>query len=67
MDIGDARTIGARLRQIREARGKSLEVIAGLAGSAGRPCPALSVESAPWTADLRLWLWLTRCGSRRAS
>jgi DNA-binding XRE family transcriptional regulator len=28
----DARTIGQRLRQIREARGKSLEVIAGLAG-----------------------------------
>jgi transcriptional regulator with XRE-family HTH domain len=28
----DARTIGARLRQIRSSRGKSLEVIAGLAG-----------------------------------
>jgi transcriptional regulator with XRE-family HTH domain len=28
----DARTIGARLRQIRNSRGKSLEVIAGLAG-----------------------------------
>lgn len=28
----DARTIGRRLRQIRNARGKSLVVIAGLAG-----------------------------------
>ncbi|MDQ3760657.1 MAG: helix-turn-helix domain-containing protein [Actinomycetota bacterium] len=28
----DARTIGQRVRQIRKARGKSLEVIAGLAG-----------------------------------
>lgn len=32
MDVGDARTIGARLRQIRRARDKSLRVIAGLAG-----------------------------------
>ena len=33
MDVDDdARTIGQRLRQIRKARGKSLEVIAGLAG-----------------------------------
>ncbi|MGH3774102.1 MAG: helix-turn-helix domain-containing protein [Pseudonocardiaceae bacterium] len=32
MDADDARTIGARLRQIRNSRGKSLEVIAGLAG-----------------------------------
>lgn len=32
VDIGDARTIGARLRQIRRARDKSLRVIAGLAG-----------------------------------
>ena len=33
MDVDDdARTIGARLRQIRSSRGKSLEVIAGLAG-----------------------------------
>ncbi len=32
MDIEDARTIGRRLRQIRHARGKSLRVIAGLAG-----------------------------------
>ncbi|MGH3936070.1 MAG: helix-turn-helix domain-containing protein [Pseudonocardiaceae bacterium] len=33
MDVGDgARTIGRRLRQIRRARGKSLVVVAGLAG-----------------------------------
>ncbi len=32
VDVEDARTIGARLRQIRDARGKSLRVIAGLAG-----------------------------------
>ncbi|MBV8542110.1 MAG: helix-turn-helix transcriptional regulator [Pseudonocardiales bacterium] len=33
MDVDDdARTIGARLRRIRNSRGKSLEVIAGLAG-----------------------------------
>lgn len=32
MDVGDARTIGARLRQIRRARDKSLRVIAGLTG-----------------------------------
>ncbi|MGH8575006.1 MAG: helix-turn-helix domain-containing protein, partial [Gammaproteobacteria bacterium] len=32
MDVEDARTIGARLRQIRRARGKSLRVLAGLAG-----------------------------------
>ncbi|MGH3842424.1 MAG: helix-turn-helix domain-containing protein [Pseudonocardiaceae bacterium] len=32
MDVGDARTIGARLRQIRNSRKKSLRVIAGLAG-----------------------------------
>ncbi|MGH3840158.1 MAG: helix-turn-helix domain-containing protein [Pseudonocardiaceae bacterium] len=32
MDIDDARTIGARLRQIRNARRKSLRVVAGLAG-----------------------------------
>lgn len=32
MDADEARTIGRRLRQIREARRKSLRVIAGLAG-----------------------------------
>ncbi|MGH3998739.1 MAG: helix-turn-helix domain-containing protein [Pseudonocardiaceae bacterium] len=32
MDTEDARTIGRRLRQIRKSRGKSLVVIAGLAG-----------------------------------
>jgi transcriptional regulator with XRE-family HTH domain len=32
MDAEQARTIGWRLRRIREARGKSLRVIAGLAG-----------------------------------
>lgn len=32
MDVDDARTIGRRVRRIREARGKSLRVIAGLAG-----------------------------------
>ncbi|MGH3841482.1 MAG: helix-turn-helix domain-containing protein [Pseudonocardiaceae bacterium] len=32
MDVGDARTIGARLRQIRNSRRKSLRVVAGLAG-----------------------------------
>ena len=32
MELDDARTIGQRLRQIRYARGKSLRVIAGLAG-----------------------------------
>lgn len=32
MDVDDARTIGARVRQIRGARKKSLRVIAGLAG-----------------------------------
>jgi transcriptional regulator with XRE-family HTH domain len=32
VDIEDARTIGARLRRIRRARGKSLRVVAGLAG-----------------------------------
>jgi transcriptional regulator with XRE-family HTH domain len=32
VDLGDARTIGARLRQIRRSRDKSLRVIAGLTG-----------------------------------
>ncbi|HZA19198.1 MAG TPA: helix-turn-helix transcriptional regulator [Pseudonocardiaceae bacterium] len=32
MDLEDPRTIGARLRQIRRARRKSLRVVAGLAG-----------------------------------
>ncbi|MGH3765222.1 MAG: helix-turn-helix domain-containing protein [Pseudonocardiaceae bacterium] len=32
MDVEEARTIGARLRQIRNARKKSLRVVAGLAG-----------------------------------
>ena len=32
MDTDEARTIGRRLRQIRDARGKSLRVVAGLAG-----------------------------------
>lgn len=32
VDVEETRTIGARLRQIRKARRKSLEVIAGLAG-----------------------------------
>jgi transcriptional regulator with XRE-family HTH domain len=32
VDAEEARTIGARLRQIRKSRGKSLTVIAGLAG-----------------------------------
>jgi transcriptional regulator with XRE-family HTH domain len=32
MDVEDGRTIGARLRQIRHARRKSLVVVAGLAG-----------------------------------
>jgi transcriptional regulator with XRE-family HTH domain len=32
VELDDARTIGARLRQIRNSRGKSLRVVAGLAG-----------------------------------
>lgn len=32
MELDDARTIGQRLRQIRNSRGKSLRVLAGLAG-----------------------------------
>jgi len=32
VDVGDARTIGRRLYQIRSSRGKSLRVVAGLAG-----------------------------------
>lgn len=32
MDDGEARTVGRKLREIREARGKTLVVIAGLAG-----------------------------------
>jgi transcriptional regulator with XRE-family HTH domain len=32
VDVGDARTIGWRLRRVRDDRGKSLRVIAGLAG-----------------------------------
>ncbi|MGH3771363.1 MAG: helix-turn-helix domain-containing protein, partial [Pseudonocardiaceae bacterium] len=32
MDVEDARTIGWRLRHVRDERGKSLRVIAGLAG-----------------------------------
>jgi transcriptional regulator with XRE-family HTH domain len=32
VDVGDARAIGARLRQIRNSRKKSLRVVAGLAG-----------------------------------
>ena len=32
VDVEEARTIGWRLRRIREAQGKSLQVIAGLAG-----------------------------------
>jgi transcriptional regulator with XRE-family HTH domain len=32
VDVEDARTIGRWLRQIRKSRGKSLVVIAGLAG-----------------------------------
>ena len=32
MDVAEARTIGARLRQIRKSRKKSLVVVAGLAG-----------------------------------
>jgi transcriptional regulator with XRE-family HTH domain len=32
VDVEDTRTIGARLRRIRRARGKSLRVVAGLAG-----------------------------------
>lgn len=32
MDVGDARTIGQRLREIRHWRGKSLRVVAELAG-----------------------------------
>jgi transcriptional regulator with XRE-family HTH domain len=32
VDAGEARMIGARLRQIRRARRKSLRVVAGLAG-----------------------------------
>lgn len=32
VDVDDARTMGRRIRQIRQARGKSLRVVAGLAG-----------------------------------
>jgi transcriptional regulator with XRE-family HTH domain len=32
VDAYDARAIGQRVRQIRDARGKSLRVVAGLAG-----------------------------------
>jgi transcriptional regulator with XRE-family HTH domain len=32
VDVEEARTIGARLRQVRRARRKSLVVVAGLAG-----------------------------------
>lgn len=42
MDAEEALTIGARLRQIRKTRRKSLAVIAGLAGLAGISAPTLS-------------------------
>lgn len=45
MDVGDARTIGARLRQIRRARDKSLRVVAGLSGMSATH-GELSMESA---------------------
>ncbi|MGH3867757.1 MAG: hypothetical protein ACRDQ4_16840 [Pseudonocardiaceae bacterium] len=32
VDVEDARTIGWRLRHVRDDRGKSLRVVAGLAG-----------------------------------
>jgi transcriptional regulator with XRE-family HTH domain len=32
VDLGDARTIGRRLREIRHWRGKSLRIVAELAG-----------------------------------
>ena len=32
MDLGDARTIGLAIWRVRDARGKSLRVVAGLAG-----------------------------------
>ncbi|MGH3813218.1 MAG: helix-turn-helix domain-containing protein [Pseudonocardiaceae bacterium] len=35
VNLGDARTIGARVRMIRRRRGLSLEVVAGLAGITG--------------------------------
>jgi hypothetical protein len=33
VDVDEARTIGRQVRQIRDSRGKSLRVIAGLAGT----------------------------------
>jgi hypothetical protein len=33
VDVDDARTVGWRLRRVRDGRGKSLRVIAGLAGT----------------------------------
>jgi hypothetical protein len=43
--VDDARTIGARVRQIRRVRRKSLRVIAGLTGMSTRTCGELNTES----------------------
>jgi hypothetical protein len=37
VDVDDVRTIGWRLRRVRDERDKSLRVIAGLAGMSRRP------------------------------
>ncbi len=51
MDAEDSRTIGRRLREVRFARGKSLRVVAELAGIS--PCYLSRLESGERALDRR--------------
>jgi hypothetical protein len=56
----EARTIGRRVRQIRNTRGKSLRTIAELAGISASHLHRSRPGSARWTAAPRPWRWPTR-------
>jgi transcriptional regulator with XRE-family HTH domain len=63
VNADDARTIGARLRQIRKSRGKSLAVIAGLAGISAPTLSRIETGRQRWIRYRRSWAWPTRCKS----
>jgi transcriptional regulator with XRE-family HTH domain len=67
VDADDAQTIGARLRQIRNARKKSLRVVAGLAGISKSQLSEIERGERALDSLNSSWLWPTRSRSPRAS
>jgi transcriptional regulator with XRE-family HTH domain len=61
MDVGDdAHTIGRRVRQIRHARGKSLRVVAALAGISASHLHRIETGQRALDSRAQPWRWPTR-------